>query len=317
MGRGAKQRALVVAAALVAVGLVGPSLVRPSVSLPSALTNEGSSSHNMTEFHWDAPPNMTGTFAMLLRLEVENPTTCTVSAEATGQKQDGNPIAFWVRIVAAGESGRAIIQITQAWSRPFQVHAGSVVDSRHVTPAGGSWGQGGLGSALVEQSMEITLAAFDVGVTESAGEDSPLLVRVTCDDPFTIATLMASQHGRSFSQETLTGGLGTTINVGPLAPESFSKGDRLATSFNTSHVRFQATFPNRGDFEGTLALHHPNGTDDWSLRPGVPRSDTLINFDGITGDYEVGLDWFGSDYPYEPEGILIGLDPVRTLDDGL
>lgn len=317
MTRGATKRAILIAASLFAAGLAASSIPGPPASLPVAVAEGAPSTGNVTEFQWQAPTNLSGTFAMMLRLEVSQTTFCEASPQAAGAFDDENPISFWQRTVITGEDVSGLGQGTNTWRRAVQVHAGSIADSRQVTPFGGQWGTGGFDAGVVGESMEITLVAFGLGESEDPHLKSPLSIRVTCDDPFNVTTLMASQQARSFTQGTLTDGIGATVNVGPLAPESFSKYDRLETSFDASMVRFQAILPDQGDFEGTLALHHPGGSVDWSLRPGILPSERFVAFDGTPGGYAIELDWHGRDYSDDPMGILIGLDPVEHLDDAV
>lgn len=306
-----------VLAALAVTTVAVAAMVAPGAALAGA-TGGTASTDTMTSFQWEAPRNLTGPFAMSVRIDVTETTWCDYETTAYGTAQEDDPVAFWMLAAQdpGGSGGTALLL-----SRRAQAHVGSTVDTRTVTPGPrGDWAAGPGGGALVEDQMVLTIAAFDLGPVPSPDIDTPLSVEVACEDPFRIAGWHEGHQGRSFTQSSLQGGVGASADAGTgVGAVRVSRGDGLTETFDTARARLQVSPPLGGAFEGDLRLDHPNGT--WSRhleseeQPPQPRL-VVEDFDAGPGRYGLRLDWAGMNriWSFEPFGILVGMDPVDPDD---
>lgn len=292
-----------------AVGVGLATLLVTLATLPAppgtALDQEDSEPGTITEFRWTAPPDMTGTFAAVLHVDPVEETRCNFRIVATGMFEDGNPVPYWLRYGRSLAAGH--------WERPAQAHARDLVDTREAWEVDGDWWNGPRILKLVRDTLDIAFAGFGLGLNDEFDFETPLNITVSCRAPFTLS-LEAGREGRSFTQETLTGGLGATTNF---APEmSLSVNDGLTESFANSHVQFDLAFPSvtqNDHMEGRLTLHHPEGSETWVPPPEGERDASLV---GGPGTYELDLDWHArGSVSKQPKGILVGVDPVELLDE--
>lgn len=277
---------------------------------PASTDVQRSSTIPVTEYRWTAPADLNGTFALRLGIEVTTPTHCTTHTEAVGAFDPANPVAFWRKAQTA--DGDFILNAA-AWTRAGQVHAGSTADSRRASTIDGRWRAFPSGGLNVERSFEVTWATFGVGLGHDAELDSPLTIEVDCDAAFEITERQAGTGGRSFTQGTLKGGAGATANV-PLDGASASVDDAMEVQIDAQHTAFQAAFSAPEARYGHLELHHPNGTARWELGPDGDRNAELR---GPGGAYRVELTRTAMGVNDDVEGILVGMDPVDSLDEGL
>lgn len=279
----------------------------------TASYDETSSTSSVSRFHWEAPADLNGSFAAVLRVEVSSGTTfCEMSMQALGSFDNRNPVSFWATV--GGPTGSEY-----QWVWPVQAHAGDHVDTRDVTQVRrDEWGASSHVRGQFEDTFRVTIAGFGLGLWERNDPpvDTPLSIGLTCEDPVRIS-LEAGREGRSWNQGTLEGGVGYTVNLGPtstVAPRSISVNDGLEVPFDASIVRFLSWHPLGDDFEGDLGLAHPGGSERWTLSP---EKWGLMKHTGNAGTYRVTLDWMGRDYLRPPSGILLGLEPVDSLDEAV
>lgn len=296
------------------LGTIGVAMVLLLTSVPSTIgpivgqSAAASGDIQTTEFHWEAPADLTGAFAAIIRIDLDGQTRCDLRIVATGTSEEDNPIVFW----RSSPSG-----LTAAgWTRGLQAHAGPA-DTRILDPVGGDWWFGPSTHRLIRGSQEWTFAGFGLGLYEGAPVDSPVSIDLSCEDTVSL-TLWAGREGRSFDQETLEGGIGWTVPGNPttewVVPRSGSIEDGLMATFPSSAVRFLSSRPFGGDdYNGTLTLEHPDGEQTWHIAPNQPSD--LMSLDGASGSYRINLDWVGRDYWVAPFGILAGVNRVQSLDD--
>lgn len=271
-----------------------------------------------TRFEWSAPPDMTGTFAAIVRIEVSEPTRCWSNATAEGRvdgeiggAENDNPVVFWHFVVSPLPFGEARGLAASTWFRQFQVHAGAA-DTRELTPVDGDWGMTPRNGGDVFDIMETTVAAFSLDRREGGGLNSPLSLEITCGAAFRIVSLEGGRHARSFTDETLRGGVGFTLRE-PVN-QKLAVNDRLEEGFGVPHVRFQGTFvTDHAPPDADLTLRYPLGEEEWIPEPFDRR---IFGVDGPGGDYELEVDWL-SDSEDKVLGVLMGVDPVKTLDDAV
>lgn len=301
--------AILAITAMVVVGALPlvPGTVSSAAAGAQAVTDGGT----MTEFSWTAPPEMTGTFVAVIELEVLEPTRCSESVRGTGTFTDENPVVLWVRTDDGSGRGLNFAQ----WDRSFQAHVGDVVDTRHVMSVehpNNAWGFTPHSGGSVEERLAITIAGF--GLSPEFGADSALSIRFTCEDAFRIVSMGAGRRGRSYTDQTLEGGVGWRFKAPFQDTQSYAARDRLEARFDTAHVRFETAFFSAEQEEGRLTLHHPGGDEAWPLPP--PEATDAI-FDGGPGEYTVNLNWRAQGSHFHISGILIGVDPVDSLDEVL
>lgn len=298
-----------VAAVAAIAATLAATMVPPGTALPGA-TAGTTSTDTMTSFRWEAPRNLTGPFAMSVRIDVTETTWCDFETTAYGTAQEDDPVAYWM--LAQDRDGTA--WTASVLSRRAQAHVGSTVDTRTVTPGPrGDWAAGPGGGSRVEDQMVLTIAAFDLGPVPSPDIDTPLSVEVACEDPFRIASWHEGHQGRSFTQSSLEGGIGASVDAGtPVGAVRVSRGDGLTETFDTARARIQVSPPWEGAFEGDLRLDHPNGT--WSRHFESSQHPRVVaeDLDAGPGRYDLRLDWAGLNRHFsdQPFGILVGMDPV-------
>lgn len=274
------------------------------VTMPRAADTAGEGDGTSTTFTWQAPKNFTGTFAATVIVDPQGEARCTRSVSATGTFNASNPVAFW-------QTGH--LEYAGHWRHPVQVHAGPA-DTRPLTATkGGSWNKpGGLGERTIEEgeTIQFTVAALDLKHRDDSGLDSPLTIEVSCDAPIDVER-QAGRHVRTFTPETLEGGIGASTNLPPT--RIVAHDDRLVETFETPIVRFQAfqMVSPPSDREGTMRLDHPGGSESWTWDPAGPDR---IDLEGAPGRYEVTLDWYG-DWSDPLVGAIMGLEPVDSLDE--
>lgn len=90
--------------------------------------------------------------------------------------------------------------------------------------------------------------------------------------------------------------------------------DRLSTSFPTVFVHVQASVHTGvgGAQMGRFQLDHPQGTTTWMMDNLGPPT---ISFQGGPGDYEISLTRVGSGWLTPLPGVIVGVDPVESLDE--
>lgn len=276
-------------------------------NLMPAMMGTDSGTDGVEVLDWHAPTGLTGAFVGSLVLETNVTTHCDIQTTATGRNDPENPVVFWSRASAdGGTAGRV-----GKWHRNAHAHAGHHADTRRVDRVDGDWRVSGTTGSSVEGRLVYTIAGFGLQRSPDDPTDaSPLSVKVTCQDPVEIAARHASRVGRSFDQENMEGGFGASGRV-PIETK-ISRNDRLARSFGTDEVRFQAEIYDwDDDTHGDLSLRYPNGTRRWSIPHGGSPS---IGVDGPPGRYRVGLNWTSMQSQDQVFGILVGLDRVGSWD---
>lgn len=297
---------LILAAGL-ALTLVIASITTAPGSVAEPAEGPANGDGAIDRFNWSAPADLAGTFVAILRGDVTTDTFCRVKVLAVGRFIDEDPVAFWTTFTSddRGSAGGGHI-----WQPVAQAHVGSIIDSRALMEADGHWGASGQSGGTVEETFEVMVLAFGLDPAEAQDLESPLSIEVTCDHPFAITGLHAGRAGRSFTQDSLGGGVGATVNAVPGA--SASVGDGLEASFDEARVRFVAVTRFAEVRHGELTLEHPEGTRSWTFGQFEP-SDLL--FDGGPGDYRLDLTWATAARTDELFGFLVGVDPVESLDE--
>lgn len=296
------------------VAVVAVAMMTPIGSVGPAAAESGDEDGRLYGFKWKVPTNYTGPFAMSVRIDVTAETWCDTDITAYGTVTDDNPVMFW-SLTEADDKGFG--SVGRLWMHRGQVHVGSTIDTRTLFTASGDWATGPGGGVLVEEHMVLTIVAFDLGLSDDASADTPLRVEVACDEPFHIAHWYEGDQGRSFTQGTLEGGVGTTVRTGLWGPSvGLSRGDGLDETFDASRVRLQVDLPWRlySKYWGEFTLRHPDGVDAWEVdEEGPPR--IIHNVDSGPGDYELRLDWTGEKDLGSPlMGALVAMDPIDPAD---
>lgn len=263
----------------------------------------------MTEFSWDAPAGMEGRFAAIVEFEVQEQTRCSRNLIGTGEFRDDTPVVMWARW-AKGSGGRSL-SFAQ-WDRSFQAHVGDFVDTRDFMSVDGAWGFFPQGGGKVEERFTLTIAGFGLEQQQELGADFPLSIDIQCEDPFRVVSMQASREGHSYTDQTLEHGVGAKFATSLTDTMAFANKDRLEARFDESRVRFETAFFAAEDEVGRLELHHPGGVVEWPLPQ--PEADDAV-FDGGPGEYAVELNWRAKGGHFHISGILIGVDPVDSLDD--
>lgn len=294
--------ALATMAALLAAGLVVPASRGGLVAADGTTPDE-----DTFTFRWAAPTDATGTFAATVIVDPDGEAECMEKVRATGTFNASNPVAFWQFGTTGAFAGH--------WRHAAQVHVGPA-DTRLLTaPDEGTWRKvQGFSKGTVEdgRTITITVAAFDLEHRSDSDLENPLIIDVSCDTPIDVE-LQAGRHARTFTPETLEGGVGASHNL--LGGRIVARADRLVETFHTPIVRFQAIqlVGLTSDREGTMVLDHPAGTETWTWNPAGPGRIDLV---GGPGQYEVTLDW-RSTWNDALFGAIMGLEPVESLDEVL
>lgn len=308
-----------------AVLLVVPALVPVWTSVEAGSSEEsGDTELRSDDVRWDAPDNLIGTFVARFLIEVPETTFCWTNVTATGNtsRAPEDPIVFWMATGIQDGPDFAGMSGTM-WSRSVQAHIGSAVDTRQFTTSDGRWGTVLASGQRVRDVVDVTLATF--GLEASDPDQSPLRISIACDDPYSLE-LFASRDGRSFTQQSLQDGVGATAETNtPIVPDSkrtaVSHDDHLEHTFDTSQVYLQSEMFTYGGADedaeemGTMVLDHPDGSESWTKDRDDP--DVKWVFAGGAGDYDLTLDWAGHGRSKGPMGVLVGFDPVDSLDDAL
>lgn len=301
------------AASVVAVALVAASIL----SADGASAGAGapaSATELLTEFAWSAPADLTGPFAVGIRIEVQEEAWCEHDVLAHGTRNRENPVEFWLMVEEFDPGGvEATISNSLTWTRTAQVHVGSTVDTRVLDEDTWNWAKAAGGGARTGGQLVLTVVAFDLGLFPGAGVESPLTIELSCEEPFRIVSWYEGHEGRSFTQGTLETGVGATVNTGSSSLRT-SLADGLKEEFGTARVRLQMNFgPFRpaDDYQGRLVLNHPDGSRSWDLSPLDRPRWISLDVDADPGTYELLLDWAGTNsFQHIPMGVLVGMDPV-------
>lgn len=288
--------------------IIGSSYVLPASTRAESESED--TEPRRTEFHWSAPSNTTGAFAAEFKVTVDQTSFCWTNVSAEGEFDRGDPIAFWL-------SDRSGSHIAGLWTHGVQAHAGPTADTRWITgPDNETWGMGARsgrrvtpGDALVQ-----TLAVFGLDIRDERSDGTPLEITISCEgDPFSLSKA-ASRTGRSFTQESLEGGVGTTVRLQRTIGVSVDDG--LTQRFNTSRTRFMGWLEwgrHNGQSWGNVTLHHPDGDRSWTTGEPAGRVGFAAH-EGGPGRYTLEVDWAQHSRTPQPYGILVGLDPVESLD---
>lgn len=285
----------------------------------------------VTDFHWEAPKNLTGDFIAVLNIETDEPRYCQWHAGVTVRGKVDNPILLWSRgVTARGEVGGPV------WNPEYvQAHAGNILNTRVITHEDGqTWAGKFSGSTVGTEpwggdTLTITVAGFGLEHWEEASQESPYVVDLSCDGPVRM-TLEAGRVGLGFTHQTFThGGAGasteTAVQVGDttVGYTRAYRDARLGQVFATEEVRFAAHFNTYGGDIGVepdrLALAHPTGTQTWTLSDGEVRRNQSTTFRHIGGhgSYVARLDLTRTNEPNYLKGVLVGVDPVASLDEAV
>lgn len=309
---------LPVIATLMVITTLGLAL-SPAHSVFGATSGVAAAGDPMTEFHWEAPANMTGSFALVLRLTVdaEEEVHCTWRTAASGRTDPvNNPVFFWRRGIADGDGSATGIH---AVGPGFQTHVGPLVDTRPIMLSNGRWVAGGSGGANIDSVLDVTVAAVDLELVDDPdlALTSPFSIDVACRNsvtkdpvPFVITTLDAGRQLRTFTHASMEGGAGASLGARTM---SIAALDHMEQTFAADHVRLQTSLATGPVMlrQGELSLAHPTGTATWPLgHQSAPHP----AFDGGPGDYAIGLTW-AAVRDAELSGVLIGVDAVDSLDE--
>lgn len=305
--------------------IIAVSLALAALGAAASATtaNNGEQGEQLTEFAWKAPGDLNGTFVATLRFEWEGDNNCTFFHGFAGELGAEHPLHWW----SEWRMGDDQEGFAGLWNDEIvQAHAGGVVDTRDLTGSVGAWTGYKTLQGSFSDFLEVTAAGFDLEVWDHrtqpppAPPDAPFWVELSCQDPFTVASLSAGQEGRSFLQNSMDGGVGASAVGQPTVVAH----DGLTHTFESSTVLLDVhPYERNGGLETSqLTLEHPDGTESWftadadlGIGPVQPTLDPDIAFTGGPGEYTLTLDRVstGSDIP----GILVGLDPVDCLEEAV
>lgn len=299
-----------------AVLLAGAMLSALLVAIPPGLAG-GSSGQSETldaaeEYTWSAPDNFTGTLAIGLQLDVDSTAACWVNTTASGIASASNPIGLWVSGAPPGMSGAS--GVSAAWTGTAQAHAGPEVDSRDIVASESHWIATPYIGWRVDDRWNVTIGAFDLRPWRDDLETA-FSVTVVCDEPYTIRKT-ASRQGHSFSQESFQSGIGATVpayHPGPPGGKiGVSYDDGFTREFDTQQVRLRLRPSSHSETVGDMTLRHPDGARTWSA-DGLEFPE--VAFQGGPGRYSLEANLVSWSWVPSPYGILVGLDPVESLDE--
>lgn len=264
-----------------------------------------------TSFHWEAPRNYTGPLAVMITVTVQEEGWCEMKTRAAGRFNSTSPIAYWQSTTLGGpESHGTFIGY---WGYNLQAHAGPA-DTRRIHGPEGRWDKlQGSSGRRVREVLTLNIAAFDLNLWNGTQLDRPLIVDIECDVPIDL-TLKAGQDARSFTEESLEGGVGATVDLGPMS-RRIARDDGLSMDFESSYVRFQAVSGIADQAtEAEMTLDHPDGTERWTWDHSGPEE---VGVDGGPGRYDLALDWSSQEVSQHMYGAVFGVDPVDSLDDAV
>lgn len=330
----ASLRFVSVASAVIAMvtAMVAGALVPGSIPGVTATTFDATSAGQVTTFQWDAPIDLTGDFAAIVRVHADKETFCYGNTTAEGTVTDDDPsVLLWTArsFEAGGLSGGVFWNAQTA-----RASALGVADTRPLIGAlqDGVWESGfSVGSRFGTPGrgfvLDFTVVAFSVEQRDDALWDRPLSIEVTCDQPVAFS-LFAGRNATDITHQTQTeDGAGASIVQGTVAVSAYADATQRQ-HFLSPLVRYQARFHNvhfnhPSETEGTLTLHHPTGTENWQLPAEIddPNDEfpdfVPMQFDGGPGGYAVELDLIGVNNWHYLTGFVAGFEPVESLDDAI
>lgn len=266
----------------------------------------------MTEFHWEAPSDFTGDFAAVLQITPVQAGRCEIDAAAEGAGTEGTQFLFWMLAIDHLGRGPAFVGTWyHGGPHPVQAHVGPVHTSDFNFQEG-TWGLRFLAGLGGPPSIDVTIVGFGLADTEGAGP--PLSIDVTCEEPFRLS-LFGGRDAVGFTENTFRGGVGASV-TGNVAAVNVA--DAYHAQFDEELVRLQAWKsggPLPGGSAGELRLDHPNGTmtRTWP----IDESGGPVLFDGGPGQYDLHLTLAGAAGYEDFQGVLIGVNPVDSLDEAV
>lgn len=277
-------------------------------------------------FSWKAPKNVTGVFALQVHAEPtgDGPMRCEAGAGGAGDDEgwsgemEDPPVHFWTEVRFDNTTERAMFR---NWETA-EAHAGGLSTRTVVASNTGGWGLDVGYGDRVGSRLTVTAAVFDGLWLTNA---SPAIeVGIECDEPFEVERF-ASRDARGFSRDGTTTGTGAGVRAAEVQA-SASSAEWVIEGLDTDRVAFRAVSEVEGDdlaeARGRLDLDHPSGHETWELNgsmsarhdgcPGTYR--VLINRLAVATPENVGHPRSGGD---RFAGVLVGLDPVDSLDDAV
>lgn len=282
--------------------------------------------HSSTfHFRWEAPAALEGDFVAVLQLKATTETFCTWDSGGEGEVVDDDPsILFWDE--SMDENGGRTLFIFANTHQPVHAQAVGLADTYDAVGVqeDGNWWTGHSAGSRFDETLSITTAAFGVKNRPGAPVEHPLFIDLGCDNPVELS-LLAGRNPVDFTQQRLTDdGVGGEVDppVDKWRTSVYLDATKQAR-FDTELVRLMARFTQRLDSEGPgqveseLSLHHPAGTATWSFPAdaGFFPWHMQMRFDGGPGDYTLELDHKAILRDSQLWGVLVGADPVESLDD--
>jgi hypothetical protein len=269
----------------------------------------------ITHFSWDASQDFTGTFASTLRFDWEggeNDCTLATAMSFAHSAPATEPMLQWLEWRTGGSEewhGHTLAAGSLA-----EVHVGDALDTQSlVTEQGGSIAALYTSEGPFHDFLDMTLAGFNIEMDSRHPLDAPVTIDLTCATPFKVSSIAAGREGRSFTSQSLTGGEGASLALP--ASVVVNNGDGLQHTFANSTVIFSALGSiDLGTSVGRLTLEYPGGTQSWSP-PSNSDSFLSAGLTGGSGTYDVALDLVSISVQSNLAGVLLGVNPVQSLDD--
>lgn len=287
------------------------SLAQPTLAKQTRATTQ----ELVTHFTWRAPQDFVGEFASNLRFDWDgggNDCTLSTAMSFAHSAPPTEPMLKWLEW-RTGDS-EEWNGYTLAAGSLAEVHAGSTLDTQSViTETRGSIAAFYTSEGPFTDFLDMTLAGLNIEMDSRHSLDAPVTIEFTCTSPFRVSSIAAGLEARSFTSQSMEGGHGASTAL----PASLlvNSGDSLHDTFGSSTVIFSAVGSVfLGTSVGRLTLVHPGGEQSWS--PASHATPFLsAGFAGGPGTYEVTLDLVNVSVQSSLGGVLLGLDPVQSLDD--
>lgn len=258
-----------------------------------------------TSFAWDAPADHTGPIAVRMAFSLGEANTCVLERQVSGRNVN-EPVHSYEE---QGPYGGAFYSVPTAHAHVQQGDA--TVDTRTARATNALWSMTSTTEGAFSGSMPFTLVVMDSGgwVDRDGAFQSPLRIRMACEQPFTVGGFMKGDEAVGFTHHSMSGGNGANVNQF-LGSASVNQGDSLMARFESSVVQVELTTNKwEGVTTGTLTVEAPSATIPLDL--SQPQD---FSWEDRAGDYRVSLDYAGVSLSERIIGVMYGLEPVASLD---
>lgn len=301
--------AVALAAVLLLVGIM------PTVS-PAETTTDGDGSTKFTarNVSWRAPHNLTGIFGSRVQVTADQETSCSFHPRVEGYVEPHHTVLVGRRKGwGSALSGSFYARVED----PVRAHAAGAETPRQP-PREGPYHWGRDSGVLLEAGEQYTYTVIAFGLEDRSHRpyEAPMVREISCDKPVEFS-LEAGRDAVAFNLQSLEeAGVGATVMEGPRTVV-VKHNASLRHRFDNQTVRTFATWWAWDvDSQGNLTLDHPEGR---SRMPMTPTSwNRQIHHTGGSGNYSLGLSMQAQGRgDVSLHGVLVGMDPVESLDDAI